>query len=181
MTAQVRVTGTASVEQVSLIEPYEPPSAEYVQASRRDEYWAGPARLMVERLLLDAGGYGLSGLWSLAKAAQQATLRLALDPAVDPDLSMTHAAMDLGELLEELEWSHPAVPTCAVAVDLGEPPVDPVACREIIAALLVGALEVTATVLRRPVGESSTAEVLMLARVVHLLTAAHLRVAGRMP
>lgn len=65
--------------------------------------WAEPARLMVERLLLDSDTYGLSGLWSLAKAAQQATLRLALDPAADPDLSMTHTAMDLGEALEELE------------------------------------------------------------------------------
>ena len=69
--------------------------------------WAEPARLMVERLLLDVGADGLSGLWSLAKAAQRATLRLALDPHADPDLSMTHAAMDLGELLEELEWSDP--------------------------------------------------------------------------
>lgn len=82
--------------------------------------WAEPARLMVERLLLDVGADGLSGLWSLAKAAQQATLRLALDPYADPDLSMTHAAMDLGEVLEELEWSDPAVATLAVAVDMGD-------------------------------------------------------------
>ena len=71
--------------------------------------WAEPARLMVERLVLDAGADGLSRLWSLAKAAQRATLRLALDPCADPDLSMTHAAMDLGELLEEIEWADPAV------------------------------------------------------------------------
>lgn len=145
------------------------------------ENWAEPARMMVQRLLLDAGPDGLSGLWSLAKAAQQATLRLALDPAADPDLSMTHAGMDLGELLEELEWSHPAVPTLAAAVDLGDPPADPGACRDIIAFLLVGALEVTATILRAPAGESATSEILMLARVVHLLSSAHLRVAGRLP
>lgn len=145
------------------------------------ENWAEPARVMVDRLLLDAGADGLSGLWSLAKAAQRATLRLALDPAADPDLSMTHAGMDLGELLEELEWSHPDVPALAVAVDLGDPPGDPGACRDIIASLLVGALEVTAAVLRAPAGESSTAEILMLARVVHLLSSAHLRVAGRLP
>ena len=143
--------------------------------------WTEPARLMVERLVFDGGGDGLSGLWSLAKAAQRATLRLALDPSADPDLSMTHAAMDLGELLEELEWFDPAVVTRSVSVDLGDPPGDPVACRQVIASLLVGALEVTAAALRAPAGESSTAQILMLARVVHLLTSAHLRVVGRLP
>jgi len=39
------------------------------------------------------------------------------------------------------------------------------------ASLLVGALEVTAAALRLP-GESSTAQILMLARVVHLITSA---------
>jgi len=143
--------------------------------------WTEPARLMVERLVFDGGGDGLSGLWSLAKAAQRATLRLALDPSADPDLSMTPAAMDLGELLEELEWFDPAVVTRSVSVDLGDPPGDPVACRQVIASLLVGALEVTAAALRAPAGESSTAQILMLARVVHLLTSAHLRVVGRLP
>jgi MFS family permease len=42
---------------------------------------------------------------------------------------MTCAAMDLGELLEELEWADPAVPTEAVAVHLGDPPEDPAECR----------------------------------------------------
>ena len=143
--------------------------------------WADPARLMVQRLLLNVGSDRLSGLWSLAKAAQQATLRLALDPYADPDLSMTHAAMDLGELLEELEWSDPAVASLAVAVDMGHPPGDPEACRQAIASLLVGALQLTAAALRAPAGDSSTAEILMLARVVHLLTSAHLRVVGRLP
>jgi hypothetical protein len=140
-----------------------------------------PARLMVEQLVLDGGGDGLSGIWSLAKAAQRATLGLAADPLADPDLSMTQAAMDLGELLEELEWSDPAVVTRSVSVDLGDPSDDPVACRLVVASLLVGALEVTAAALRAPAGESSTAQVLMLARVVHLLTSAHLRVVGRLP
>lgn len=144
--------------------------------------WAEPARLMVERLLLDAGAHQLSGLWSLTKAAQQAALRLALDPAVDSDLSMTHAAMDLAEALEELEWSDPAICSVAVALDLDDPPAVPEECREVIASLLVGAFEVTAAALRAPAAEaSSTAEVLMLARVVHLLTSAHLRVVGRLP
>lgn len=88
--------------------------------------------------------------------------------------------MDLGELLEELEWSHPAVPTLAVAVDLGDPPDDLAAGREAVAALLVGALDVAAAALRGPVGET-TAAVLVLARAVHLITSAHLRVAGRLP
>jgi hypothetical protein len=117
------------------------------------ENWAGPARLMVQRLLAGASGDGgLSGLWSLAKAAQLATLRLALDPATDPDLAMTHAGMDIGEVLEELEWAHPDVRLLAVAVDLGEPPADPDTGREVIAALLVGPLDVVAAVLRAPMG-----------------------------
>jgi hypothetical protein len=101
---------------------------------------------------------------------------------VDSDLSMTHAAMDLAEALEELEWSDPAIAMLAVALDLGDPPAVPEECRAVIASLLVGALEVTAAALRAPAGqESSTAEILMLARVVHLLTSAHLRVVGRLP
>lgn len=144
------------------------------------ESWTEPARLMVQHLVRDPGVAGLPGLWSLAKAAQRAALLVALDPSADADLAMTQAAMDLGELLEELEWADPAIPSLAVAVDLGDPPDDPVACREAVAALLVGALEVAAAILRGPVGRS-TAHVLMLARVVHLITSAHLRVAGRLP
>jgi len=68
-----------------------------------------------------------------------------------------------------------------VAVELGDPPGDPAVGREAIASLLVGALEMTAAALRAPVGGSSTANILMLARVVHLLTSAHLRVIGRLP
>ena len=68
-----------------------------------------------------------------------------------------------------------------MSVDLGDPPDDPVASRQVIASLLVGALEVTAAALRAPAGESSTSEILMLARVVHLITSAHLRVVGRLP
>ena len=95
---------------------------------------------------------------------------------------MTHAAMDLAEALEELEWSDPAIATLAVALDLGNPPAVPEECREVVASLLVGALEVTAAALRAPArGASSTAEILMLARVVHLLTSAHGRVVGRLP
>lgn len=146
------------------------------------QYWAEPARLMVERLLLEAGPDQLAGLWSLTKTAQQASLRLALDPVVDFDLSMTQAAMDLAEALEELEWSDPAIGTVAIALDLGDPPEDSGQSREVIASLLVGALQITAAALRGPAGDSSsTAAILMLARVVHLLTSAHLRVVGRLP
>lgn len=146
------------------------------------ESWAEPARLMVARLVHDPGVAGLPGLWSLAKAAQRAALLVALDLSADADLSMTHVAMDLAEALEELEWSDPAIAAGAVALDLGDPPAAPEECREVIASLLVGALEVAATALRAPAGgASSTAEILMLARVVHLLTAAHLRVVGRLP
>jgi hypothetical protein len=145
------------------------------------ENWAEPARLMVQRSTADAGRDGLSRLWSLAKAAQQATLRLALDPSADRDLSIARAAMDLGELLEELEWSHPDIAGRSVALELGDPPADDAARREAVASLLVGALKFAAAALRVPAGESSTAEVLMLARVGHLLSSAYVRVARRLP
>jgi hypothetical protein len=55
-----------------------------VEVFSMTQNWVEPARVMVERILLDVGGDGLSGLWSLAKAAQRASLRLALDPSADP-------------------------------------------------------------------------------------------------
>jgi len=84
--------------------------------------WDEPARLNIAWLMSEAeAAHDLSGLWSLVKAAQQATRALALNPSTDPDLSMTHPAMDLREVLEELEWAHPAVPM-AGAVDVGQTP-----------------------------------------------------------
>ena len=81
-----------------------------------------PARLTIEWLMREAeAAHDLSGLWPLIKAARQATLGFTLDPSADPDLSMTHAAIDLREVLEELEWAHPAVPM-AGAVDVGQTP-----------------------------------------------------------
>jgi hypothetical protein len=144
--------------------------------------WDEPARLTIERLMLEAeAAHDLSGLWSLLKAAQQPTLRLAMNPLADPDLSMTHAAMDLREVLEELEWAHPAIPMMAVAVDVGEPANDLAGCRDAIAALLGRALQAATLALRVPPRGADTAEILMLSRVVHLLTTAHLRVVGRLP
>jgi hypothetical protein len=140
-----------------------------------------PDQTAIAWLMLEAeAAHDLAGLWSLVKAAQQATLRIALDPVADPDLSMTHAAMDLREVLEELEWAHPGVSMMADTVDAGEPLSDLAACRDTIASLLRRALQAGAIA---PVssGDSATAEILMLARVVHLLITAHRRVVGCLP
>lgn len=131
--------------------------------------------------LAGADTASLPGPWTLAKPARQATLRLALDPTTDADLGMAEAAMDLAEVLEEFEWAHPTVPSQAVTVDLGMPPHGSDAGRDAVATLLVGALEIAAAVLRSPAGEPSTADVLMLARVAHLISSVHLRVVGRLP
>jgi len=139
--------------------------------------WTEPARVLVDRT-----DHGLAGLWSLVFAAQHGALRLALDRHLDGDLSLTLAAMDLGEALEDLEWASPDLPAVAVAVDLGSVPVDAVGdCRVAIGVLLAGGLEMTAGLLRDPSQDLDTPDVLCLARVVHLLSNAHLRVSGRMP
>jgi hypothetical protein len=139
--------------------------------------WTRPACLLVDRL-----GPGFEGLWSLVYAAQHGALRLALDRQADGDLSLTLAAMDLGEALEELEWAHPQLPAIAVAVDLGPVPADSVAdCRAAVAVLLTGELKTTTGLLRDPSDDVGTPEILCLARIVHLLTNAHLRITGRMP
>ena len=139
--------------------------------------WTEPAQVLVDRLEAD-----LVGLWSLTYAAQHGTLQLALDPGLDRDLSLTLTAMDLGDALEDLEWTHPDLPTAAVALDLGPAPAAAVGdCRAAIALLLIGGLNIAAHVLRVLSHDLDTPDVLCLARVVHLLGRAHLRVTGQMP
>jgi hypothetical protein len=143
--------------------------------------WMVPARVLVAQL-----DRGIEGLWSLVYAAQVGVLQLALGRGpgggVEGDLTLTLAAMDLGEAIEELEWHHPDLPAVASAVDLGPAPPDGLAdCRLAVAELLVAALDVVAGLLRDPEQPIDTTEVLYLARIVHLLTNAHLRVTGRMP
>ena len=143
--------------------------------------WTVPARVLVAQL-----DRGIEGLWSLVYAAQVGALQLALGRGLsggaDGDLALTLAAMDLGEAIEELEWHHPDLPVVAAAVDLGPAPPDGLAdCRLAVAELLVAALDQVAGLLRDPEQPLDTTDVLYLARIVHLLTNAHLRVTGRMP
>jgi hypothetical protein len=69
----------------------------------------------------------------------------------------------------------------AVAVDLGDPPSDLAVCRDAIASLLRRALQAATIAPRVPQGDSATAEILILTRVVHLLITAHQRVVRRLP
>jgi len=139
--------------------------------------WTRPARVLVDRATLD-----LTGLWSLLYSAQRGALRLALDVRLDRDLSLTLAAMDLGEALEELEWNHPDLAGGAVAVDLGPIPAGATDdCLRAIGDLLCGALQRAVCVLRDPGNDLPTADILCLARMVHLLTSALDRVRYRRP
>ena len=124
---------------------------------------------------------GMEGLWSLIYAAQRGVLRLALDPHLDRDLSLTYAAIDLGEAIGELEWAYPQLPATSPAVDLGPASADRAEeCREALAALLSRALEVAAGLVRDH-HDLSSADALAVARVIHLLTSAHDRITGRLP
>ena len=137
--------------------------------------WTRPARVLVDRAAPD-----LPGLWSLLYAAQRGALRLALDTRADGDLSLTLAAMDLGEALEELEWNHPDLAGGAVALDLGPIPVGATDdCLCAVGELLAGALTRSAGVLRDPSNDLATGDVLCLARVVHLLSSALGRLGNR--
>ena len=137
--------------------------------------WRQPAQVLVARCA------GMEGLWSLIYAAQHGVLRLALDPYLDRDLSLTYAAIDLGEAIGELEWTYPQLPATSPAVDLGPASADRAEeCREALAALLSRALEVTAGIVRDDHGLDS-ADALAVARVIHLLTSAHDRITGRLP
>ena len=93
-------------------------------------------------MLVDGASLDLSGVWSLLYAAQRAALRLALDAGLDRDLSLTLAATDLGEALEELEWHHHDLPAGAAALDLGPIPAGATKdCLRAIEELLWGALD----------------------------------------
>ena len=124
---------------------------------------------------------GMEGLWSLMYAAQHGVLRLALDPHLDRDLSLTFAAIDLGEAIGELEWAYPQLPATSPAVDLGRASADGAEeCREALAALLSRGLEVAAGIVRED-RDLDSADALAVARVIHLLTSAHDRITGRLP
>lgn len=137
--------------------------------------WRQPAQVLVERCA------GMEGLWSLIYAAQHGVLRLALDPHLDRDLSLTYAAIDLGEAIGELEWIHPQLPATSPAVDLGSASAARAEeCRQALAALLSRALEVAGGIVRDD-RDLPTADVLAVARVTHLLTSAHDRITRRLP
>jgi hypothetical protein len=140
--------------------------------------WTEPAR----RLADQHTGRGVEGLWVLLHTAGLAVHELARLPGLDDDLAFTDTALDLREAQEELEWVHPDLPRRAVAVDLGEAPLDQVvACRSAVVALLAAALDAIGRLLECGYRELDAPEMLAVARVAQLVAIAHLRVAGRLP
>ncbi len=140
--------------------------------------WSEPAQVLVAGL----PDRGVAGLWVLLHTAELAALRMALLPGLDDDLAFTDAGFDLREAVEELEWLHPDLPGRALAVDLGEAPLDQVgACRAAVAGLLVAALDAVGRLLATATGELDTPELLALGRVCQLAGSAHRRVTGRLP
>jgi hypothetical protein len=62
-----------------------------VEVFSMTQNWGEPVRMTIEWMMFEAeAAHDPFRVWSLVKAAQQLTLRLALDPSTDPDLSMTH-------------------------------------------------------------------------------------------
>lgn len=116
----------------------------------------------------------MEALWSLVFSAQDGALRLAMVEPLDEDFALSDAGVGLADALAELEWARPEL-AAGISVELG--PVqwdDVIAYRQAIAGLLAAALEVVADLLRS--AELDTPDVLALARVVHLVSAAHQRV-----
>lgn len=131
--------------------------------------WTEPARELVDRL-----GVGMEALWSLVFSAQDGALRLAMVEPLDEDFALSDAGVGLADALAELEWARPEL-AAGISVELGSVQWDDViAYRQAIAGLLAAALEVVADLLRS--AELDTPDVLALARVVHLVSAAHQRV-----
>jgi hypothetical protein len=131
--------------------------------------WVDPARELVDRL-----GVGLEALWSLIFSAQVGALQLATVEPLDRDFALSQAGLGLADALAELEWLRPEL-AGGVAVDLGQVPWnDVIAYRETVQGLLAAALQVTADLLRSE--QLETADLFALARVVHLIGAAHQRV-----
>ena len=135
--------------------------------------WTEPARELVDRL-----GVGLEALWSLVFSAQGGALRLATVEPLDEDFALSDAAIGLADALGELEWARPEL-AAGVAIDLGAVPWNAViSYRQSIAGLLAAAIEVVAELLREHATELDAADVLALARVVHLVAAARELVNG---
>ena len=141
-----------------------------------DVSWTQSAQELVDRV-----GAGMDALWALTYAAQGAALQLALLEPLDEDMSLTAAGMDLAEALGELEWARPELAACTLAIEVGPAPLDDVTgCREALGGLLRAAIDVVERLLRG--GEELTrADLLAVARAVHLIAAAHTRITGRLP
>ena len=145
--------------------------------------WTEPARELVDRL-----GVGLDALWAMGFTAQIGALQLALIDPLDGDMVLTDAATQLAEALEELEWVRPELTLGGMSIDLGPVPWDDlIAYRSNISGLLAAAIDVIAELLRTSTPASSipvgtlrldAAELLAVARVVHLVSGAYQLVIG---
>lgn len=125
----------------------------------------------------DAGSEHLADVWTLAYAAERATLRLAAAPGAEGEVRWTETAVELSAALAELERADPSLPGVAAAVDLGHPvPNSGSDAGDIVARLIRAAL---ADLRVAPGG--STQETPAVARVSGLLSGAHLRLTGRLP
>lgn len=131
-----------------------------------------PARVLIERVSADLGG-----LWSLLYAAELTVLRVGSEPG-RLDAGAVTAAMDLRQAVEELEWFHPDLGTGAAALDLA-PVTGPEGSRVVVEDLLNAALGITSVLVTDP--DLAVEDVLLLARVVALIVAAHQHLTGRLP
>lgn len=125
----------------------------------------------------DVGSEHLAGVWTLAYAAERATLRLAAGLGAEDEVRWTETAVELSAALAELERADPSLPGVAAAVDLGRPvPNSGSDAGEVVARVIHAAIADL-----RVVPGGSTHESLAVARVSGLLAGAHLRLTGRLP
>lgn len=121
--------------------------------------------------LVDRLGVGMEALWSLMRSAEAGILSLSLVPPLDEDFALTDAARLLGDALEELESGQPGG---AISIDFGPPNWDELyAFRVQITVSLGAAMNLIDRLLKEQSEELETSELLALARVVPLVSAAH--------
>src|SRR5450756_1232608 len=105
--------------------------------------WDETAKVLVERANAD-----WEGIWTLTYAAGRATADLGVVAPMADAVELTYAAMDLGEVREELEWVRPDLPARCPAVTSDPPePRDVDAARDAVSRLITAALARTEALL----------------------------------
>lgn len=131
--------------------------------------------------LVQQAPVSVGGLWALLVVARDRLGQLTLLEHADEDLSLFESSMDLTEALGDLEWHLPDLPDLPDddVPDLCLEPVQDVQDQAAVVRLLRRAVDNTIELLRDTAG-MDRGEVLTLARVLHLIGAALVRLTGQL-